>query len=222
MNWLNQPIVVLGVLAVVVLAMSIVGSGLSYAKRKRADKIQETTRGTNVVSIRPQKAKRNMWIPRFRKPYLVFLAIMALLIGSVLFSPARYAETVEFNSGNVRVVDADTLAIGSTLIRLKGIAAPERGHPTFANAKDYVGRLLRASERTVCDLTHERSFGRRVGRCYFVDESGNRIDVQREVVAEGFARPCMRFGGWRYYFVAWRNHHGPLPMPSYCLGFSIH
>ena len=155
----------------------------------------------------------------------LIVGLVAVLTVSLVFSPARYDTTVEVASENVRVIDADTIAVGSvtngsTSVRLKGIAAPERGHSTFEQAREFVGGLLRSSEITRCDLTHETTYGRRVGRCYFVDADGLTVDIQRAVVANGYARPCLRYGGWRYLFVRKVSDQGPLPLPDYCIGLS--
>ncbi len=190
-----------------------------------------SSKQTDIHMPRAVSFERKQKAPHYRvrasKPHknrkllaTYFCLGIAMVAVFLLFSPARHAETLEFNSGDVRVVDADTLAAGAVRVRLKGIAAAERWHPTLEEAKGFVGRLLRESEYTVCDLTNERTYGRRVGRCYFVDGEGNAVDVQREVVAAGYARACMRYGGWRYLTEAFNAEDRNLPLPGYCIGFS--
>ena len=65
-------------------------------------------------------------------------------------------------------------------------------------------------ETVVCDLTQERTHGRRVGWCY---RDGQ--DIAEALIRAGLARDCPRFSDGRYAAVelpAVAN----LPFPSYC------
>ena len=65
-------------------------------------------------------------------------------------------------------------------------------------------------ETVVCDLTQERTHGRRVGWCYLDGQ-----DIAEALVRAGLARDCPRFSGGRYAAVepaAARE----LAFPSYC------
>ena len=158
--------------------------------------------------------KRRGWL------YLLFFFLFAAAVSSFL-SPARIVEVVELNPDFVRVIDADTIAVESTSIRLKGIAAPEKGHPSYDKGRTFLGKLLRQSTKVECHLTSERTHGRRVGRCSFEMESGDIVDIQKTTVNAGYARGCPRHGGWRY----WLDEtpvSKTLPFPDYCWGFSIH
>ncbi len=121
------------------------------------------------------------------------LIVILMAIVSYL-SPGRVVDTVEFTPDFMRVIDADTIAIGKSSIHLKGIAAPEKGHLSFDKGRKFVGILLRQSESVTCKLTAERTFNRRVGRCFFKMPNGNVIDIQKAVVAAGLARGCPRYG----------------------------
>ena len=66
-----------------------------------------------------------------------------------------------------------------------------------AAAERLVGRAKAVDGQTlVCDLTGERTRGRRVGVCR-LDEA----DVGAEVIAAGLARDCPRFSKGRYVAV---------------------
>lgn len=146
---------------------------------------------------------------------------MAVLVAFYFVSPARVVEVVTLNPEHMRVIDADTIALEGTSIRLKGVAAPEKGHPKFVGGKTFLGRLLRQANSVTCNLTAERSYDRRIGRCFFSLHNGKTVDIQRSVIAEGFARGCPRFGGWRYWLDETPESR-LLPFPSYCWGISPH
>lgn len=153
---------------------------------------------------------------------LTTILIAILVVGIMIITPleARVQESVEFTAKHVVVVDADTVAHGSTRIRLKGIAAPERGHTDYSKGQDFLRNLIAQAETFRCDLTGERTHGRRVGRCFAIDEAGTITDIQAAIVASGHARACFKFGGWRYFGEETSASRG-LPFPPYCWGFSI-
>ena len=83
-------------------------------------------------------------------------------------------------------------------MRLKGVAAPEVAH--FGEPGEAGGEAAKAfmielveGETVVCDLTQERTHGRRVGWCY-----RGRQDIAEAVIRAGLARDCPRFSGGRY------------------------
>ena len=139
---------------------------------------------------------------------LRFTVILAVaVIGLVAFQASRAAGQVE---GVVsRVLDGDTLFVGSTNIRLQGIAAPELDEPFGPEARDFLIAIA-LGKRARCDLAGERSFDRQVAVC--------RIDGQdlgRLVVEAGLARDCPHFSGGRYEpFEVERSKR--LPLPGYC------
>ena len=118
-------------------------------------------------------------------------------------------------AGRAHVLDGDTIAVSGIQVRLKGGAAPEVAHfgePGEAGgeeAKKFMVELVEG-QTVVCDLTQERTHGRRVGWCY-----RNGEDVAEALIWAGLARDCPRYSGGRYAAVepaAARN----LPFPSYC------
>ncbi len=170
--------------------------------------------------------------PRFRQyrsrrrpkssSILTTILIAVLVVGLVAITPleARMQESVEFTAKHTVVIDADTVAHGSMRIRLKGIAAPERGHKDYPKGQDFLRNLIAQADTVRCDLTGERTHGRRVGRCFIIDAAGTATDIQAAVVASGHARACFKFGGWRYVGEETSVSRG-LPFPPYCWGFSI-
>ena len=65
-------------------------------------------------------------------------------------------------------------------------------------------------QAVVCDLTRERTHGRRVGRCYVYGQ-----DIAEALISAGLARDCPRFSGGQYA-AAETAEARELPFPSYC------
>jgi endonuclease YncB( thermonuclease family) len=113
------------------------------------------------------------------------------------------------------VLDGDTITIDGIHVRLKGVAAPEVAHlgqpdePGGEAAKAFMVELIEG-ETVVCDLTQERTHGRRVGWCYRDGE-----DVAEALIRAGLARDCTRFSGGHYRGVEPTSAR-ELPFPDYC------
>src|SRR4051812_39740833 len=142
-------------------------------------------------------------------PLVMITRILALCLAA---APAS-AEAVH---GTGRAIDGDTLAVGGVHVRLKGVAAPELAPPGLHIAGGRGGRGGAASVRglvdgreVACDLTGERTHGRRVGYC----SAGGR-DVGRAVIAAGLARACPRYS--TRYVADERPEAARLPFPGYC------
>jgi len=125
------------------------------------------------------------------------------------------ARTISASSRQSRVIDADTIVVGSIRVRLNGISAAERGHPTYQEAKQFVAQLMRSAQKVECKLEGRMSFNREVGACWFITSGGLRIDPQAEVVKAGLARDCPRYSGGRYRRFETRDSRA-LPLPGYC------
>ena len=139
--------------------------------------------------------------------------VLRALAGIALFVAAGgtpVIDTIEAASDHSRARDADTIVVAGLPVRLKGVAAPE-GRPAASTGAEHFGRLLRASKRVRCDLTAERTYDRRVGRCSFDGE-----DIQRALIADGYALPCLRYGGLRYVPAWVMAPRRGLPLPGYC------
>ena len=85
----------------------------------------------------------------------------------------------------------------------------EPGEPGGEAAKAYMVELIEG-ETVVCDLTQERTHGRRVGWYY---RGGD--DIAEALVSAGLARDCPRFSGGRYA-AAEVPASLDLPFPGYC------
>jgi len=94
-------------------------------------------------------------------------------------------------SGKVRVIDGDTIDVGSTRVRLHGIDAPERGQPctTLGGQNwacgDWVTRQTRdlfEGQDATCQAVDTDRYGRIVARC---DVAGR--DMGRALVQGGLA-----------------------------------
>src|SRR4051794_40236002 len=85
-----------------------------------------------------------------------------------VFAPAAAGERL---AGRAHVLDGDTVVVDGIHVRLKGVAAPEVAHyavpgePGGEAARAFMVQLIER-QIVVCDLTQERTYGRRVGWCY--------------------------------------------------------
>jgi micrococcal nuclease len=132
------------------------------------------------------------------------LALLAFLL-LAWTAPAAAAERL---AGTARVVDGDTLDVAGVRVRLKGVATPEL-RKGGDKVRAFVARLVEG-RTVVCELTGERTRGRRVGFCY---RDGR--DIGAEVIGAGLARDCPRYSQRRYAGVE-RPEAGGLPFPPYC------
>jgi endonuclease YncB( thermonuclease family) len=138
------------------------------------------------------------------------VACVALIL---LVMPAAAGERL---AGRAHVTDGDTIRVGGVAVRLKGVAAPEVAHfgdpgePGGEQAKAFMVELVEG-QIVICDLTQERTHGRRVGWCY---RDGQ--DIAEALIRAGLARDCPRFSGGRYA-VAEQPEAVALPFPSYCV-----
>ena len=125
------------------------------------------------------------------------------------------ADAGERLAGRAHVLDGDTIAVGGIHVRLKGVAAPEVAHfgePGEAGGKEAQKFMVELVEgqTVVCDLTRERTHGRRVGWCY---RDGQ--DVAEALIGAGLARDCPRYSSGRYAAFEPPSAR-ELPLPGYC------
>ena len=91
-------------------------------------------------------------------------------------------------------------------MRLKGLAAPEVAHggdpgePGGVETQAFMVELVEG-QTVVCDLTQERTHGRRVGWCYLDGQ-----DIAEALVRAGLARDCPRFSGGQYAAAETQQH----------------
>jgi endonuclease YncB( thermonuclease family) len=92
-------------------------------------------------------------------------------------------------SGHARVIDGDTIAIGSTHVRLKGVDAAERGTVIGEEARRAMMAIVGYDNTTgdlTCVLIGEKTWRREVGYCFRPD----RTDINRAIIAQGAALAC--------------------------------
>ena len=120
----------------------------------------------------------------------MFRLVVGLLLAVSL--PAAAGERL---AGRAHVTDGDTLSVGGLAVRLKGVAAPEVAHfgepgePGGIEAKAFMVELVE-DQTVVCDLTQERTHGRRVGICF---RQGK--DIAEALIRAGLGRDCPRLLG---------------------------
>lgn len=119
----------------------------------------------------------------------VLLAVLVLGVLALVVANERFGDT-ETISGAARVVDGDSLEIGSHRIRLEGMDAPELGQMCMRGAAEYpCGREARAAlvelagEGMVeCRAARRDRYGRLLARC-----TANGVDLNRAMVERGWA-----------------------------------
>lgn len=114
-------------------------------------------------------------------------ALLAVIAAMCFWAGTPAAVAGEAVSGQARVVDGDTIKVGSVTVRLKGIAAPERDEPGGADATEAMRRLI-GGRSVRCELTGERTHGREVGYC-----TAGGTDLNGEMVRGGWALSCPRY-----------------------------
>ena len=95
---------------------------------------------------------------------------------------------LQADPGQVAVIDGDTLRLGSQIVRLAGVDAPERGD-ICPGGRDCGGAATSAlagmvrDRRVECRLNGHDRLGRPFGNC-----DANGTDLSRAIVAAGWAR----------------------------------
>ena len=134
---------------------------------------------------------------------------------AALFCFLAEAAAAEQLVGRTRVIDGDTIVVGGITVRLKGIAAPEvarggsPGKPGGAEASAFMEKMV-GGRTAACELTRERTWGRRVGYC-----SVGGTELGEAIVRAGLARDCPPYSGGRYASVEPAAARA-LPFPGYC------
>lgn len=160
-----------------------------------------------------------------RQTRLVFLLVVGFSLWAIAQSglvpealtntSSSKARQISAHANLTRVIDADTIVVGSTKVRLDGIAAPEMEHRTYSDGRQFMVLLLGKTTQVECNLEGRMSHDREIGRCFFVTQDGQRIDPQAEIVKAGLARDCPRYSGGKYKRLE-TTESKALPLPTYC------
>jgi micrococcal nuclease len=140
---------------------------------------------------------------------------MRRLIAGMVLVLALPASAGERLAGRAKVIDGDTITVDGIHVRLKGVAAPEVAHfgrggeSGGEEARGFMAKLV-DGQTVVCDLTQERTHGRRVGWCYRDSE-----DIGEALIRAGLARDCPRYSGGRYAADD-QPRAAALPFPGHC------
>jgi micrococcal nuclease len=125
---------------------------------------------------------------------LAFLGIILMVLSRIVAAvspspepqPRQQSNSVE---GVARVIDGDTVAVGTIHVRLKGVDAAEMDTETGRAARVAMLKIV-GSAQLICDLTGERSYKREVGFCYTHDTG---TDIGQAIIEQGFALACPRY-----------------------------
>jgi endonuclease YncB( thermonuclease family) len=125
---------------------------------------------------------------------LPFLTVSAALLAGFFLSSSSFAAEI---SGIPRVVDGDTVQIGSTKVRFVGIDAPETDQVCLDSLGRRWARGITARDESIrysagrpweCDLTGTDSYRRSLGKCFVEGE-----DVSAWMVRSGWALSFVRY-----------------------------
>ena len=123
------------------------------------------------------------------------LILATILVGTAAVVPsASAAAEIKQVSGYVRVIDGDTIVIGATTIRLKGVDAPELQAPGGLAAKIALERII-DGQLIACQLTGEKTYGREVGYCREIEVGPvpPEKEIGGQLIASGAALACPFF-----------------------------
>jgi len=117
----------------------------------------------------------------------------------------------EVNGRISRVIDGDTIIVGTQKIRLEGLHAPELDEPYGQEARNFVERNFLGTEAN-CWMSGKNTFDREVGVCLV-----GKIDIAGVVVVNALGRDCTAFSKGRYAAVEKIANRAPeLTIPDYC------
>ena len=128
---------------------------------------------------------------KINQTLLDLTVILALCsVGIVEARTSLPAQPIEGIVTDVR--DGDTIELGSKVIRLHGVAAPERAQPLGKEATRLLRKLVDGQE-IACTPDGTRTRGRIVAVCTLEGE-----DVGAMLIRAGLARDCPRYSHGRY------------------------
>lgn len=127
-------------------------------------------------------------------PYNSLFFILLLILLS-LFSTCTANEIVSSPQTPVKVIDGDSLEIGTERIRLMGIDAPEyiqecknkkgKKYPCGIASRDHLKNLI-GENNIICKVHKKDQYDRNLCTCY-----NGKTDINREMVRSGHAIPYL-------------------------------
>jgi micrococcal nuclease len=113
-----------------------------------------------------------------------------LIVAVALLGSAAIAADL---SGPARVVDGDTIVIGTTHVRLQGLDAEELSMANGPKSRAVMIEIVGASVVT-CRPDGTRSYDRIVASCFLPDGT----DISRQLIRRGWALDCAHYSHGRY------------------------
>jgi endonuclease YncB( thermonuclease family) len=118
---------------------------------------------------------------------ICFMCLIAAGLAVVMSGLAPAANPLTI-SGPSRVIDGDTVVVGDTHVRLKGVDAAELRTDLGEAAKIVMQTIVGDSELT-CHLTGEKTHRRDVGYCF----TAAGTDINQAIIEQGAALACPRY-----------------------------
>jgi len=132
-----------------------------------------------------------------RKKFVFLLLIIVLIINAIFlfFKPELLGNSVldfkgepSFESGFVtKVIDGDTVVINGESVRLLGMDTPERGEKCYSESTQRLKELVLNKDVLLESDVSDKDQYKRLLRYVFIEENGERINVNILLVREGFA-----------------------------------
>ena len=152
----------------------------------------DSTAGAPRRTIRTQLKRFTDVLHDRKRARLLLVALLSVALLALLAASA-YAETL---TGQVRVVDGDTLVLDGNKTRLGGIDAPDNGQTCARNGTNWdcgssateAMRLLIDRRQVRCEISGRDRYGRAIAACF----AGGR-DLQEELVRQGLALAYRRY-----------------------------
>jgi micrococcal nuclease len=122
----------------------------------------------------------------FKRPSLVAISVgLAAVTGVIVF----WLGSVR-GGGGYSVIDGDTIELDDVgPVRYIGVDAPERDEPYYEEAREYNAELLERGEiEYTLDVERYDQYGRTLAYVYVIEEDGDRLFVNEELVRAGWAR----------------------------------
>lgn len=113
-----------------------------------------------------------------------FIWLYPKLLGNVLFSVEDEETEIDFVT---KIIDGDTIIVNGESVRLLGIDTAERGEECYKEAKVRLEELILNKEVILESDIKNKDQYKRLLRYVFVEENGEKININLKLVVEGLA-----------------------------------